>query len=429
MKKTIFLALAALVLIGASVYAEAGDSSIILTSLINQDPNPAIVGDIVEIRVGVENRGGVAKENFVLEVIPQYPFTMVPGESSTYQVGTLKAYQYASDMKVIKFKLKVDRDVTAGGYELKLKEYTLGSENISSTKSLTIDVKSRENAEVIHIDKTTLVPGKQSSLKFSINNVGNAPLRDLTFNWENEDKMILPVGSDNTRYVKYIDVGKSAEIEYQVIADPNVQAGLYQLNLYLTYQDSINSSSKMISTIAGINVGGGTDFDVAFSESSNGQTSFSVANIGSNPAYSVSVVVPEQKGIRNPSSVMIGNLNKGDYTVASFSLQPGTSNNILVQVVYTDTMGERNIVEKNVLVNSQTSEVMGAATGQTESNREMMARMHPNQQSVWKNPKVIGSTITSSIVIGGIIFYYRYKKKKLNSPRFKIMELIRGKKK
>ena len=109
---------------------------------------------------------------------------------------------------------------------------------------------------------------------------------------------------------------------------------------------------------------------------------------------------------------MIGNLNKGDYTVASFSLQPGTSNNILVQVVYTDTMGERNIVEKNVLVNSQTSEVMGAATGQTESNREMMARMHPNQQSVWKNPKVIGSTITSSIVIGGIIFYYRYKKKR-----------------
>jgi len=73
-------------------------------------------------------------------------------------------------------------------------------------KSLYINVKSRQSAEVIHIDKSTLVPGKESGLKFTINNVGNAPLRDLTFYWENTDNIILPVGSDNTRYIRYIEI-------------------------------------------------------------------------------------------------------------------------------------------------------------------------------------------------------------------------------
>ena len=61
---------------------------------------------------------------------------------------------------------------------------------------------------MIHIDKTTIVPGKQSSLKFTVNNVGSAPLRDLTFNWINDDDIILPVGSDNTKYIKYVDIGE-----------------------------------------------------------------------------------------------------------------------------------------------------------------------------------------------------------------------------
>ena len=143
--------------------------------------------------------------------------------------------------------------------------------------------------------QSALVPGKQSSMKFTINNVGNAPLRDLTFYWENTDNIILPVGSDNTKYIKYIDIGNGTDLEYQVIADTNAQPGLYKLNLYLTYEDSFSNKTNKINTIAGMYVGGGTDFDVAFSDNANGQMSFSVANIGSNPANSVSVIIPQQK--------------------------------------------------------------------------------------------------------------------------------------
>jgi len=92
----------------------------------------------------------------------------------------------------------------------------------------------------------------------------------------------------------------------------------------LTYKDNINGTEKKISTIAGMYVGGGTDFDVAFSDNANSQMSFTIANIGSNPANSVSVVIPQQRSwsVSGSNSVIIGNLNKGDYTVASSSCSP-----------------------------------------------------------------------------------------------------------
>ncbi len=371
------------------------------TSLVNQEPDPAIAGDIFEVRLNLQNIGGIDANDVMVELAPEYPFSPVAGEGLIQHIGSVQAYQGSDTehIKTVKYKLRVDRDATAGSYALNIWTYENGS-YAKVQKSFSVAVKSRENAEVIHIDKTNLIPGKQNSLVFRINNVGNAPLRDLTFHFENDGNIILPVGSDNTRYIKYIDIGGSEEIEYQVVADSNAAPGLYKLNLYLTYQNSLNSSPTTITTIAGIYVGGGTDFDVAFSESANNQVSFSIANIGSNPASSVSVMIPEQRGWRvaGSNAVIIGNLNKGDYTVASFKLQPpnstrqagsprqtlnggnqgnnnayntdntsnqdrtnerftrsanSTSDLLTFQIAYTDTMGERRVVEKQLKLSAQ----------------------------------------------------------------------------
>ncbi len=119
-----------------SVNAELSDSKAITISLVNQDPDPSIAGNIVEIRLGVENVGGKAAENLIIELEPEYPFTMVPGEEAIQKIGTMKAYQTGSDMKIVKFKLRVDRDATAGGYELKIKEYEEGKTIIMVTHDL-----------------------------------------------------------------------------------------------------------------------------------------------------------------------------------------------------------------------------------------------------------------------------------------------------
>ncbi len=402
------------------------DATTISISLTNYDPNPAIAGDTVDVRIGIKNIGGMDITDLMMEIVPSYPFELVPGENAIQDVGIVQGYEANSNanIKIVKYMMKINKDTPAGSYELKVKYYQQGSTEVIQ-KSLYLDVKSRESAEVIHIDKSTLVPGKQSSLKFTINNVGSSPLQDLTFNWENSDNIILPVGSDNTKYIRYIDIGNGTDLEYQVIADTNAQPGLYKLNLYLTYEDSISNKTKKISTIAGVYVGGGTDFDVAFSESSNGETSFSVANIGSNPAYSVSVIVPDQRNWRvsGSNSVIIGNLNKGDYTVASYKLQSPMNSSpeaIQMQIAYTDTMGERKFVEKEVKLGQN----IATPDGQTG----MQGRRGEVQQgSIFSNSTLYLFGI--ALLFLGFLAYRKYRYHKLLDPDFRIKDLFKSMKK
>ncbi len=89
----------------------------------------------------------------------------------------------------------------------------------------------------------------------------------------------------------------------------------------------MNPTNKSINTTAGLFVGGETDFDVSFSESDAGEISLSVANVGNNMAYSVKVSVPDQDDykVSGSSSTIVGNLEKGDYTIASFNVASSQS--------------------------------------------------------------------------------------------------------
>ena len=455
MKSKVCLSL--LLVIAVSLFSSAVFAADVLTvSLVNQDPDPAIAGSIVELRIGVENTEGIASESAVLELEEKYPFSMVPGESAVKNVGTLGSYQTGDNYKILKYRIQVDRNAPAGTYDLVFWQYQEGQKEAAGIKkTVSIDVKGKEGAEVIYIDKTELVPGRQTDLQFVITNLGSAPLRDLSFSWENVDGIILPVGSDNTKYIKYIDVEESAELDYKVIADSNADPGLYKLDLSLNYEDPLTGEDKEIATIAGVYVGGETDFDVAFSESSAGETSFSIANIGSNPAFSVSVIVPSQEGWRvsGSNSVIIGNLNKGDYTVASFSLQSGGSTGtrpaqdfsamtqeeraqlrtqrssqseqtVLMKIAYTDTMGNRNTIEKEVPLNpsAMTSADSAAAGGAAAGFRGRMTQ----QESFWS--KYQWYFIGLAVVIVLLIAYKKYKRKKLENPKFKLSSVLKRKK-
>lgn len=455
--KSKLLLLSLLLVIAVSVFSVAVSAADVLTvSLVNQDPDPAIAGSIVEIRIGVENTESITSDSAVLELDDQYPFSMVPGESAVKKVGTLGAYQTGDNYKIIKFRIQVDKNAPAGTYDLVFWQYQEGQKEAAGIrKTVSVDIKSKEGVEVIYIDKTDLIPGKQTDMQFVINNVGSAPLRDLSFSWENEDNVILPVGSDNTKYIKYIDVSDSAELDYKVVADSNADPGLYKLDLSLKYENPLTGEDEEISTIAGVYVGGATDFDVAFSESSSGETSFSVANIGSNPAFSVSVVIPQQDGwkVSGSNSVIIGNLNKGDYTVASFGLQQGGSagmmpsvdfskmtdeermqlrtqrisqskQTVLVQIDYTDTMGNRNTIEKEVPLNpsAMTSADSAAAGGPAAGFRGRMVQ----QESFLSKYKWYFIGIAVVIVL--LIAYKKYKRKRLENPNFKLNDLLKRKK-
>ncbi len=363
------------------VYADVDYSASehVKVSLLNQNPDPAKAGDIVELRFTVENEGGDSTEDLTFELVVQYPFVEVPGEEYVKTVNALKPHQEGPEAVTLKYSVRVDKDAVKGTNEIKLKRSDEGSD-ISVTESFDIDITGAEYAQIIYVDKSIISPGEETPLNFTITNVGTSPLRNLVFSWSEEDGVILPVYSDDTKYIKYLDVEESIVLDYMVVADVNANPGLYRLDLKLTYEAQNGVSSEM-NTKAGIFIGGETDFDVTFSESSAGQTSLSVANTGNNPALSVTVRITNQDSfaVSGSTSSIIGNLDRGDYTIVSFqitqSLQrtptgtdfrnmrnmseedrqrllegmnPPGSNDLKVSIEYTDTAGKRHSIEKSV---------------------------------------------------------------------------------
>jgi hypothetical protein len=320
----ILILILALPITGASA-ATYVDASSINVDLISQSPNPARPGETFELSLSIQNIGNENLDNIVVELEPEYPFSQVSGESLTRTISYLNARQEDDDATVLRFKLKVDADVSDDTYEI---DVVVRDDTTGSTKTTPIDiqVRGKEYAQIVTISKARIDLAKEEPLELIITNIGNSPLQNMVVSWEEESGVILPVYSDNTKYIKYLGVGESVTISYTIMADVNAVPGLYQIDISLEFED-YNSNTTEINTRAGLFVGGETDFDVTFSEGTGGEVSLSVANVGNNEAYSVKVMIPEQENYQavGSSASIVGNLDIGDYTITSFTLSPKMS--------------------------------------------------------------------------------------------------------
>ena len=170
MKNRVLFLLSMLVVISAvCVCAADKDSSVIKLTLLNQDPNPARAGDLVNLRFKVENSGGKSVEKLDIELIQDYPFTVVSGEAKK-SISNLDAYQAGKNYLNIDYTVKIDKDAVQGQRQLQLKYST--NYGIWETVSFSVNIVSKEFAQIIYVDKAKLDPGKETDMKFTITNIG-----------------------------------------------------------------------------------------------------------------------------------------------------------------------------------------------------------------------------------------------------------------
>jgi len=397
-------------------------------------------GETRTLTFTLQNAGSYDARHITLN-FQETQYISVVGSSSVY-AASISAWC----SKDVMITVHVAKGAPSGTYAIPVtctfdQYYSEGSQQVTETMpevSYSIALRVAQGAIIVISDITPseLVPGERTDLQFTITNVGNSPLEGIVFSWTDAKGAILPVNSDNTKYIDHIDAGAATVVEYSVVTDVNADAGLYKLDLTVEFADE-SGGSRLMNSSAGIVIGGGTDFDVTVSESSSEETSLSVANTGNNPAYSVTVRIPEQAQFRvqGSASSIVGNLDEGDYTIVSFQItsvsasfggtgaaedgQPfqvseeemqnqrqefsqrntSQSNNLQVAIDYTDTTGVRRTVEKTVPL--QLTNTSSAGAQFNPRTRQ--------QQSVWKNPTVIGITALAVLLIGGFIYYKKRK--------------------
>lgn len=382
---TVFVCVGVGTALGATSNGNINSASV-QVDLTNQNPDAARPGEPVELTLSVQNVGNKDLQDITISIAPEYPFSQVSGEALQKSISYLNARQDDNDAAVLKFKLMTDANAAEGTYDIDItttaKESGSSSNAVTTTQIIHLEIRGKEYAQIVTINKANIDVGKEEPLEFIVTNTGNSPLKNMVISWKDPKGVILPIYSDNTKYIKYLEANQSVTVSYSVMADVNANPGLYTLDVNLDFED-YESNNETIQTTAGLFVGGATDFDVSFSESSQGQTSLSVANVGNNIAYAVKVSVPEQDGykVSGSSSTIVGNLEKGDYTIASFNVasmqaqggnagaQPGLAsdsakvsglgenltsasmngnNPLKVQIEYTDAKGERLTVDKEV---------------------------------------------------------------------------------
>src|SRR3989338_4015293 len=150
MKKIIWVSLLVLILFGGMAYAfgnatssQISDSYRIKATLVNQEPDPAGPGEIVDVRFKFENRGGENAEDITAELLPDYPFSLYTNENSTKQIGSIHGRQIGETGVIVKYKLKVDENAVEGENELELR-YKIGNGPWIKLDAFKIDIQTED---------------------------------------------------------------------------------------------------------------------------------------------------------------------------------------------------------------------------------------------------------------------------------------------
>lgn len=207
---------------------------------------------------------------------------------------------------------------------------------------------------------------------------------------------------------EYKDFSGDVLIHYKIRVDKNAVEGINSLKVRISTSDYPPASGSISSF--DINVANAqTDFDLVVQDSTSSEVSLAIANIGKNTANSMIVRIPEQENFRvtGTNGQMVGNLVSGDYTLVGFNIvatgKPSISGkNLTVEVDYTDNIGERRSLLKEVQFNS--------AYSSNYTSGSMSGNFVRGQSTKSKNNYTLIGIILIILVILGFV-YFKYSKK------------------
>ncbi len=304
-----------------------------------------------------------------------------------------------SGTKQTVYKITVPEDTPAGTYlaRFKITQGSASTQEKTSIHNALITVKGTSDLVIDSVLPKSIPPGKEAELSFTIKNNGNTKLTNIELSWSTPDDAILPLERDQKTYIQILNPGEEVEISTPVISKSSIEPDVYPITFNSSYY-MMGEKGTLVSTV-GMVIGGETDFGVSAQETSTGSLAVTVANIGTNPAYAVSVKVGQIESF-------IGSIDPSDYSIANIIMQSSgdqsftrdvqmeehmpmqteersytrthDSGTAKVQISYTDTMGERHSIVKEVnLVQSiQTSRMHqadAASQGQSSGNNLYLA--------------------------------------------------------
>src|SRR3989344_1229725 len=311
-----------------------GKAPNLLISVTMQDPDPVEPGKEVEVSFKIENNGTTA-EGVIFEVQPEYPFSLVPGESASRTIGTIGTSQDGKQSVIVRYRLKVAQDVADGSHEIKVKYKSEGYDSWTILDYLSIKVRSHD--AIISVDKfisepDVIAPGAKAKVTMVMKNYATSLLKDIRVSLDlgksgDESTPFSPVGSTNEKVITYMEPQSSKTMEFDLLVDPDAVSKSYKVPLSIRYSDSTGrnfSKSNILTLVVGAepDVSVGIDTTTIYSDDTMGELTVKIVNKGLPDMKFVNVKLAKSEKYRiiSPSEVYIGNIDSDDYETADFRL-------------------------------------------------------------------------------------------------------------
>ncbi|MFC1800625.1 COG1361 S-layer family protein [Nanoarchaeota archaeon] len=386
--------------------------------LMNQGPDPAEPGGYVELRVKVQNTGDEFATDTVFELMPQYPFSFDPGESSQIKIGTMYARQVGTDGVILYYKLRIDKNAVEGNNQLKLRYKTT---NTGWIELKPFDVRIRTYDSILSVDSVesepeVIAPGETAKVKIKLKNVADSLLKDIKVNIglvtiyslgtssTLTELPLTPIGSTNEKTVEKLDSGEMVDVEFDLVADADADSKMYKVPITITYSDEVNMNYS-INNYIGLKIGDTPGLSTILESSTThtsgtkGEATIKFINKDAVDVKFLYLTLKPSDDFKLLSNeeVYIGNIDSDDYETTDVELfiKPGAKNpvNIPVAIEYKDPNNKK--YNKNLNLKLQ-----------------LYTKSEAVQYGLQKKSSRVGLFIVIAIIGAGLYLYRRWKKKK-----------------
>lgn len=367
------------VLMALVSFCGAEDAPVLKTSLLRYDPTPAEPGNYATVYIQIENTGGTETKNARIEFQDSYPFSI--DEERIKDIGILSSGQ----TYVTNFRVRIDQNAIEGENEIKFvitDDYNL---NVFTEKVFNINILTQDadvSFEKITLTPNELNPGQKGKITINLKNNADSFLKDISIqlilqSLVGASVVDLPFAIEDSVSEKTIDILQSSQthiVEYDLIAYPGVESGIYKIPVVLKFYDSTGqdyTKNDFITVIVNpkIDVYMVLERSDLSKEAKSGEVVIRIVNKGFGKIKSANLIFEENDDISivTPyNQIYIGNIDSDDYETAEINIKANSDTiNIPVKLDFKDALNKDHEIKENLTLKIYSQKELGQSSGNT----------------------------------------------------------------
>ncbi|MCK5023037.1 MAG: COG1361 S-layer family protein [Candidatus Aenigmarchaeota archaeon] len=264
--------------------AASDDLGVILTK---QSPYPVEPDQVVDIEVSLQNDGYGDAENIIFKIVPENPFSLLPGEDETATFTRISAQDHVT----ITYKLYVDKNAISNNYDLKFEYYGRG-DTVKKTQDVTVQVEGKPKLILDEIITTPeqMQPGDSVTFTVRIKNVGTGSASFMEADLTSDSEYILPELSGGSDFVGEIKPGQTGEAIFVMSIDNSAEYKTYSGDISLSYKDD-SGDAQTSSFDIGMPIRGIPIMKILSAKIDNSAYKVDVENIGTSNAKALKIAL------------------------------------------------------------------------------------------------------------------------------------------